>query len=427
MRALAWVADGVDDSETSAAELLIRCARSYTEVFEILLNMPWVADGITPAETEAIHGFRWSARYAPDLVGRMMQQAWVHDEITVDEAKAVTYLYRAGRHKPDLANKLLAKPWAQDDITRDEASVIRNLYLTARAQDETLDKETTAAAITILAMPFLDTVQKADASAMESLRKLERDHTSRFLEILSHPTLSDGISDDEAKIVALLWGTNTYWPDSVDVLLSGGGVFLEEREIRLPLAGDVLLAVIRIRDQSTPSMDFLEHSVRTLEEFMGVPFPTSYVAWYLDDATSDAAGGTNFVTHIASRLHFDVENGRSWHRTPYMIAHEVAHYYWRGNTQDWVDEGPADFFSLISENSRSGSPVQARNRPCAAAKTISDLEAIAIREGSWAATEEGKLQWCHYYLGEAIFLDLYHAVGEDHFQRGFREIGRAHV
>ncbi len=200
------------------------------------------------------------------------------------------------------------------------------MYLTARAQDESLDDETTAAAIAILGMPFLESVEGADASAAESLRRLERDDTSRFLEIMSHPTLSDGIADDEAKIVALIRGTNTYRPESVDVLLGGAGVFLEEREIQLPLAGDVVLAVIRLRDQITPSMDYLEQSVRNIEEFMGVAMPTSYVAWYFDDAVSDTAGGTNFVTHITSRLHYDVENGWSCERTPFVISHEVAHF-----------------------------------------------------------------------------------------------------
>ena len=71
-------------------------------------------------------------------------------------------------------------------------------------------------------------------------------------------------------------------------------MYLEERVIELPLSGEVLLTIIRIRDQVTPNMDFLEHSVRTAEEFMSEPLPTNYVAWYFDDSIRATAGGANF-------------------------------------------------------------------------------------------------------------------------------------
>ena len=42
LRALPWVADGVDESEKKAAELLIAAARWYPETFGALLEKPWV-------------------------------------------------------------------------------------------------------------------------------------------------------------------------------------------------------------------------------------------------------------------------------------------------------------------------------------------------------------------------------------------------
>ena len=91
---------------------------------------------------------------------------------------------------------------------------------------------------------------------------------------MAHRKIADGIDDDEAKIFAVVYGTNKYRPESVDFLLRGAGVYLEERVIELPQSGEVLLAIIRIRDKTTPNMDYLEHSVRTIEAFMGNPsFP----------------------------------------------------------------------------------------------------------------------------------------------------------
>ena len=119
-------------------------------------------------------------------------------------------------------------------------------------------------------MPFLDTVESADAAAVRSLERLERKGGDAFLEIMSHSTLSDGITNEETRIVGLLGATHEKRPESVAVLLEGTDVHIEERVVELPRSGEVLLAIIRLRNQRTSSMDFLEHGVRTIEEFVGV-------------------------------------------------------------------------------------------------------------------------------------------------------------
>ena len=424
LRSLPWVADGVDESEKEAAELLISVARWYPAVFSALLEKPWVRDSITPAETDAIFGFRWMPRYIPGQVDEVLVMPWVQDGITAAEGRAVRYLYYSGRYVGPVADKMLAKPWVRDGITADEATVIQNLYWTARPQDETLADEVTEATIRILDMPFLDSVEVPDAPAVMSLQRLEYASSARFLEIMSHPKVADGITDKEAQIVTLLSGTNSYRPESVDVLLRGTGVYLQERVIELPLSGEVLLAIVRIRDQVTPSMDFLEHSVRTIEEFMGLPLPSNYIALYFDDANVRPGGGngTNYGTHMAMSLDFDVENGFQWKYAPFVIAHEVAHYYWTHSSRDWLDEGPAELLGLISEKARIDEPVDVRNNPCASAKTITELESIAERLETWTDTVQANWFRCNYSLGEQIFLDLYNSLGEETFRQGFRNL-----
>jgi hypothetical protein len=377
---LPWVADGVDDAEHAAVEALIACARWYPGVFSAVLQKPWVGDSITADETVAISRLRSTAYYAPEL-----------------------------------ADKMLQKSWAQDGITADEATVIRYLYNMVWTADEIPEQVVLETANDILDMPFLESVEGADAAAVRSLERLGDKGSDVLLQIISHPTLSDGITDEEAKIVALLGGTYTYRPESVDFLLRGTGVYLEERVIELPHSGETLLAIIRIRDQVTPNMDFLEHTVRTAEEFMSEPLPTNYVAWYFDDSIRATAGGTNFGTHITSKLHYDVENGYSWKRAPFHIAHEVAHYYWTGN-QRWINEGAAELLGSISEYARIETPVEATNYPCASVKTIAELE--ALKPGDL----ETKGFNCNYSLGEALFLDLYHTLGEETFRQGFRNL-----
>ena len=409
------MADGVDDAERTAAEALIACARWYPDVLNSLLQKTWVRDDITASETTAILRLRWAAKYSPEIGQDILRIPWVQDDVTSAEAIAIEYLYWTGRNIPELAGDILGKSWALDEISSDEATVIQNLYWIARPKDETFQQQVVEAAIGILDMPFLESVESADALAMKSLQRLESRNTTDFLEIMSHPKLSDGITDEEAKIVALLYGTHKNRPESVDFLLRGTGVYLEERLINLPSSGEVLLTIIRIRDQITPSMDFLEHSVRTIDEFMGEPLPTNYIALLYDDAVSPGAGGTNFGTHMAMSLLYDVENGVWWDYTPHTVAHEVAHYYWTGN-QKWINEGTAELLGSISEYARIETPVEATNNPCASVKTIAELE--ALKPGDL----ETKGFNCNYSLGEALFVDLYDSLGEETFRQGFRNL-----
>lgn len=153
-----------------------------------------------------------------------------------------------------------------------------------------------------------------------------------------------------------------------------GGVHLEEHAITLPNSGEVQLAIIRVRNQVTDSMDYLESAVRNVEEFMGVPLPTNYVALY------------------------------------------VGQYYWKGDSnQWWLSEGAADMVSYISENVRIERPLEPDRRPCPYFETISQLESANPALGSPEFS-------CWYSLSQRLFLDLHDALGDADFRQGFRNL-----
>ena len=382
LKALPWVSDGVDDREHEAAEALIEAAVWYPVTFSALLEKPWVGDSITQHETTAIRRIRWAAKDAPEL-----------------------------------AQEILQKSWVQDGIARDEAAVIYYLYWTVRAEDETLQQAVVEKAIEILAMPFLDTVESPDALAVRSLERFEDAGSEAFLELMSHPMLGDGITDEEAKTVVLLGATNEKKPESVPVLLDGTGVYREERTIDLPYSGETLLTIIRLRNRVNDNINRLEHAVRSAEGFMGESLTTNYVAWYFDEATSSpTTPGTNYQAHITSKPYFDDPNDDRWSNTPLHIAHEVGHYYWTGSSnQRWIREGGADLLAYLSENDRSGRPIESHRSECAFFDNISELEA--------ADPERGTDQYrCNYALGSRLFVDLYHSLGADTFEQGFRSL-----
>ena len=146
---------------------------------------------------------------------------------------------------------------------------------------------------------------------------------------------------------------------------------------------------------------------------MGVPFRTNHLVWFFDDHRSS---GHHTGVHITSNpKRDDIGYGRG----PRHAAHESGHYYWSshethwiGNDiQSWMAEGAADFLVIISENARVGRPMVANREPCRL-DNIRDLEEVA------ESYESG----CEYSLGQRLFLDLYHSLGEQTFREGFRNL-----
>ncbi len=166
-----------------------------------------------------------------------------------------------------------------DTIQRDTDAIESNLNSITR------NLGSRNAADRIAAMPFLETEDAVDAMAVSALRQLA--WAGDLPAILGHPQLRDGITDEQAKIVATPYGVAKNNPDLVDVLLDPGRVALEERIISTPLSGHVLLTIIRTQPGRQRSMDLLEHAVRTAESLMGVPFPTNFVAYLFADAATN--------------------------------------------------------------------------------------------------------------------------------------------
>ena len=235
---------------------------------------------------------------------------------------------------------------------------------------------------------------------------------------MSHPAIQDGITDDEAKIVATLYGVSRYGPGLVNTLLDPDKASVEERVVHLPLAGEVLLAIIRIGPGAEGSMDLLEQAVRHAEEFMAAPFPAGYVGWLVAEAVIPTFAGTNFGTHITTLPEYDSDDdGESDEAAGALVAHEVAHYYWKGNST-WVDEGIADLMASVSENARTGRPVEVTKSPCGYVRTIAELESLDTYSDDGADSAFG----CNYSLGERLFVDLYRRLSEEAFRRGLRDL-----
>ena len=405
-------------------------------------------DGSVPAWLGELPNLRWLELQGNRLTGTTPKLAlertreklellpWIRDGLQPGERADYDYLVRLADKYPFAMSKALDKNWLQDGVARTEFAVIESLGLLSADS-----------LVRIIAMPFLERIDPADPNAAAALQQLENDSGDDFQRIMAHPTIADGIDDEEAKIVTLMYGTNRYRQELVEPLLSGTDVYLEERAIQLPLAGETLLAIIRVQDQRDGLMDSLEIAVRNMEMFVGDPFPTNYAALLLPrfhpvEEPEGVWAGTHQV------ISFRYDTPWSAEVTKVSLAHELAHYYfgsWFGiggrtaRMRDWMAEGAAQFLgNSLSEKVRVGRPVAPTLAPCHSAKTIAELDAREIAQpGTFAerradidrAEEDGPQdvddRWlCNYTLGEGLFIDLYQELGEETFLQGMGNLYR---
>ena len=311
----------------------------------------------------------------------------------------------------DSGTEVTSKAWYQDGIAEDEAEVaelLRSLDFMSGSRSE------------LLAMPFLETVEEADVLALESLNQLALLNwttladPSEFEEFMLHPAIADGITDEETVFVTVASNAYEWNPGLIDTLLDPAEVMSERRTIELAMAGEVELVIVRIQPGSAKSMDLLEESVRFAESYMGEPFPVNLILLLYADAVKPGFVGHNSGTGMVVQPDFDGDD-----ELGLIVGHEVAHFYWYGSSQVWLDEGAAEFLA-IADADRSLwfdmtdiSPADVMYEyDCADGTTLKSLETLPGPQA------EG----CDYALGFLFFLDLHQAVGAEEFQRGFRKL-----
>ena len=444
-----WLADSVTEDEQRAAYRLREILRQAPTIAETLLGFPWLADGVTEDESWAILQLERIVQEDPTVAKTLLGFPWLADGVTREERDATYYLRVILRADPAVAESLLGYSWLADGVTRGEEQTLQDLSIPYRLDryglsalntkpwfkdglsDEELEligylisiaNRNADAAAALIAMPFLESVEIRDTLALRSLANIAAHDASDFRELLSYPRIKDGITDEDTKIVAVLGGhTYSRSPGSTQVLLAETGVYIEERLIELPHTGETLLAVIRVEDKVTPSMDNFEHSVRAIERFMGVPYPINYLALLFYDR-EDQNANNNF-THLHLMAESDSVDGPDWHAS--VIAHEAAHWYWRGSSEGyqyrkWISEGSADFLRIISEHERIGRPLEPIKSPCPYFDNISELE--KANPDRTHIPGQSTPRTCYYSLGQRFFLDLYLALGNETFRQAYRSL-----
>ena len=402
---MAWVADGLSATEADFLNALARLTNA--SVAERVVALPWVADGISDTEASVISSIGGIASWSAAVAESVIALPWIADSISDTEADSIYSLWGIAASSVAAAESVIALPWVADSISDTEADSIYSLWGIAFRDAD--------AALQVVGMPFLQTLEEADLAALRSLSGATSSFADQFADIMSRPMLKDGITDDEAPIVSMLSTVLRHAPDRVDRLLDPDATTVERRTIELPLAGEVDLVIVRTYLGVRRSMDLLENAVREVENLMGEPLPTQYVGLLYENSVASHAAGTNFWGFIAIRPEYDTDDGDHYgYSAARIIAHEVSHYYWRGNA-DWIDEGVANLMESAIENRRVGTPIDFTRRSCEFARSLKELEERAPRKGTPAFI-------CNYSLGEGLFVSLLRTLGEDAFWEGARRL-----
>ena len=403
---LPWVRQALTLEGRNALQALDILATANVDLAKRVADFSWLADGVAKDGWLSLRTLASLAATDVELAGLLSHVG--------DEELTVSYILKILWESPATAETLLGLPWLADGVTEMEAIALRYLsQISGRNGD---------AAAAIIAMPFLKTLESRDILAIASLDDVARRDVSGFKELLSYPRIRGGITDEDTKIVAVIGGW-AYPYGSAQALLSDTGVYVEERLIELPHTGETLLAIIRLQDKDSRSMDHLEHVVRTIERFTGEPYPINYLAvLFYDHPAINSAW--NQDTHLLFHAKDDAVEGGPWYH-PGVLAHEASHWYWTHIWEDWpyqwwITEGIAEFFKAFSEHERIGRPLEPTNRPCGFFDKISELE--KARPDTKFTPGQVTPRECFYTLGQRFFLDLYLTLGHETFRAGLHTL-----
>ena len=405
---LGWVSDGISSHESDPVQALIYLGINEPTIADVLMRMNWMTDAVSEDEGWVITSLSDLAYDVPEAAERIISMPWLADSVDTNESWAVSSLAGIALESHDSVSTIISSPWYADGISQDESLVLE--MLGAISYD-------TGAASRFVGMPFLDSIEPADHHALGSLAILGYEDPNEFDRVLSHPVLADGITNEETPIVTLLYDVRSTNPSLVDTILEPTSTSVEERDIELPLAGPVRLTIVRIQPGASRSMDLLEDAVRFAEDHMGEPLPTNFVLLFYADAVMPDYAGHNSGFNMTVHPDFDSDDDSDEaQHAPFILAHEVAHYYWNTSSQLWLDEGAAEVMSIIYGETTTSQEVwgAADTYPCAFAADLTGVERLT----------DTQAEDCAYSLGTRFFLDLYRTLGEDEFRRGFRELYR---
>ena len=307
------------------------------------------------------------------------------------------------QYHPDLYRQIEELPWVADGLTDLEKEIIDwMLYV---------DSDPFAVSVleALIPMPFLQASDSTDLLALHSMEWLS--YAGAITPLLEHAAFLDGISEDETVLVVAAGSIYDEDPFEISRMLHPGYATVEAGSSET----GVQLSIVRTG--STPqawTIESLAGAVEFVEQIMPDELPVGHVVLLLSNRAlgPDDVGGNYGWAIGATPDHEQAKDSEEGEELQMTLAHEVSHYFWRGNI-DWIDEGLATTIELLYAQS-IGLAVQDTDRLDCSIQSLEDLSEQEV------LTDEDRL--CDYRLGADLFLELWANMTEAEFSQQLGEL-----
>ncbi len=341
---------------------------------------------------------RYVAGMNPEVAAIMEQQlGWLYRIDTYWLDDGLYQLAEIGSGSTEALRVAVALPWVQDGTTTGmETSVLLSI-----AQISSPERDGgPESAMRLMGMPLLQgDIDEGVARAVSALASHRKSETLQLL--LDAGDARGGFSAADTDVLSMT-GPLQSRPDLARIVFDERQTVLLRRDIQTQLSTNLRLSVLWPGDgasvaKATETLDIAEDAVRLYEDFMRVPFPNSNPLVLVADVDRNRGFRSYYGTGVDPDIHND----------QYVIPHELAHYYWPW-APPWIAEGGATFLDGLYAQRVLGAPPR-QNRGCSAANNLTEWEQLP-------SEIQRANRICYYHLGEALYLDLYRALGDDAFR-----------
>lgn len=294
-----------------------------------LARIDWVADGLDSAELPLIWYARRLSGVHPDIARNssllLLPEPAVID-IPYDEKELyVTLLY--------LVNDFVSN--RSKDIATDPIELVNSLVSDTRAARGFTWIAARDTEVALFAAEQLKSVEgDLLAYAALSMGSIALGDGLKHIKLLvSQPWFVDGLTNEEAALITILNAPSSY-PGIYTALLQSHSAQTET--ISTPISGEVRIWAIKngLFHRNLDWIGGMADTVRIMEEFLGIPIPTTDIILEVIDWGAPGYGGPRGF-HVGSYMHLREDRYGS-------IYHETAHYYFSGGPK-WFGEGGAEF------------------------------------------------------------------------------------
>ena len=199
--AMSWVADGFNESELEIVGKIWSFADDDESVALAFLAKPWVADGFDEDESEILEDIRWIADNDQSVALKVLALPFLDAIESGDGAAVETLAHMAidaeGKNLP-VFSALIEKSWVSDGLDGTEQWVLRSIRSIADSDE--------SAALRILDLPFLETIETADGHTLDALNPLvvhrQGDSLQVFDALIAKSWVPDGLNEAELGVVS---------------------------------------------------------------------------------------------------------------------------------------------------------------------------------------------------------------------------------